>query len=242
MEIARVYGHLTLPDVRRVLACLHEKEVRFEAVDGSMSYQDLPLFFKLQATGHVPADPAFEDGQTKLFDSRVICRYVAEKYVKQGNQRLLGRDFLERASIERWLKLEENRFEPPSSALVFHLAFAPHFKLKPDRVLIEKSERDLMKVLDIYDQRLSENRFLAGEEFTLADLFHLPNSDYIINSTDKGYLFSKRKNVSRWWEDISTRPSWKKCHQTFPSFHIFHYPSIPNHLPIFTHFVNSNSL
>ncbi|KAK1325378.1 Glutathione S-transferase F11 [Acorus calamus] len=83
-------------------------------------------------------------------------------------------------------------------------------KLKFDKAQIEKSERDLINVLEVYEQRLSKNRFLAGEEFTLADLSHLPNSHYIINKTDRGYLFSDRKNVSRWWKEISNRPSWKK--------------------------------
>ncbi|KAK1274631.1 Glutathione S-transferase F11 [Acorus gramineus] len=130
--------------------------------------------------------------------------------MKQGNQRLLGRDFREQVSTEQWLTIEENQFNPPSSTLVFYLAFAPEMKLKLDKAQIEKSERDLINVLEVYEQRLSKNRFLAGEEFTLADLSHLPNSHYIINETDRGYLFSDRKNVSRWWEEISNRPSWKK--------------------------------
>ncbi|XP_072968748.1 uncharacterized protein [Typha angustifolia] len=204
------YGRPMLPDVSRVLACLYEKDVEFKLVDmyeGKHMPADL---LKLQASTRVPV-PGIEDGSTFLSESRAICRYVSGKYVDRGNKYLLGRDMLERASIEQWLKSEEQSFDPPSWALVFHLAFAMHTRLiEPDRALIDQSEQRLAKVLDVYEQRLSESRYLAGNEFTLADLSHLPNSHYLAESSEWAYLFQKRKNVQRWWELISHRPSWTK--------------------------------
>jgi Glutathione S-transferase, C-terminal domain len=69
---------------------------------------------------------------------------------------------------------------------------------------------DVLQVLDVYNHRLGDNRYLAGDEFTLADLTHLPNSQYIATSEDWGHLFYERENVQRWWEEVSTRPSWTK--------------------------------
>jgi Glutathione S-transferase, C-terminal domain len=69
---------------------------------------------------------------------------------------------------------------------------------------------DILQVLDVYNHRLGESRYLAGDEFTLADLTHLPNSQYIATSEDWGHLFYERENVKRWWEEVSTRPSWTK--------------------------------
>ncbi|OAY63460.1 Glutathione S-transferase F11 [Ananas comosus] len=144
-------------------------------------------------------------------DSRAICRYVAEKYADRGNKYLLGRDLLERASIEQWLKLEEQSFNPPSWELILYIAFGPHINNSaPDRALITQSEQKLAKVLDIYEQRLSQSRYLAGDEFTLADLNHLPNSYYLATTGYRDYLFDERTNVKRWFEDISDRPSWTK--------------------------------
>ena len=93
---------------------------------------------------------------------------------------------------------------------MFQLAFAPRMKLKHDIGVIKQSEEKLNKVLDVYEQRLGESRFLAGDEFTLADLSHLPNTQYLVSVTDKGEMFTKRKNVGRWWSEISGRDSWKK--------------------------------
>ncbi|ONK67146.1 uncharacterized protein A4U43_C06F16450 [Asparagus officinalis] len=117
---------------------------------------------------------------------------------------------IHRASIDQWLETESQSFNPPTSTLVAQLVFYPQMKLKQDAAAIRDAERKLKKVLDVYDHRLSESRFLAGEEFSLADLSHLPNAQYLLNSTDRSHLFTSKKNVGRWWEEISGRASWKK--------------------------------
>lgn len=144
-------------------------------------------------------------------DSREICRYVCEKYANQGNKTLYGTGGLERASIEQWLQSEARNFDPPSSALVFHLAFAVPMGLEPDEAVVNQNVRKLARVLDVYDQRLEDSKYLAGDEFTLADLSHLPNSHYLVDRSERGReLFYSRKNVARWWEDVSSRQSWRQ--------------------------------
>ena len=149
-------------------------------------------------------------------ESRAICRYLAEKYGNRGTS-LLGKDPLERAAIEQWLKFEEHKFDPPSWALAFYLGFAPPPPPPSLAATVRDDVRKLGEVLDVYEQRLAESEFLAGDEFTMADLFHLPTTHHILSpgSSTKTFpqvseLFSSKKNVSRWWETISRRPSWKK--------------------------------
>lgn len=143
-------------------------------------------------------------------ESRAICRYICDKYGDKGNKGLYGTNPLAKASIDQWLEAEGQSFNPPSSALVFQLAFAPRMKLRQDQGVIKQNEEKLSKVLDIYEKRLGESQFLAGDEFSLADLSHLPNSHYLLSGTDRGGLFTSRKNVGRWWDEISSRDSWKK--------------------------------
>lgn len=205
----KVYGPAMSTAVSRVLACLLEKEVQFELLNVNMSkgQHKSPAFLKIQPFGQVPA---FQDDTISLFESRAICRYITEKYASQGNKELYGTNPLVKASIDQWLEAEGQSFSPPSSTLVFQLAFAPRMKLKQDEGLIKQSKEKLAKVLDVYEKRLGESRYLAGEEFTLADLSHLPNSQYLVNGTDVKELFMSRDNVGRWWEEISSRDSWKK--------------------------------
>jgi glutathione S-transferase len=92
-------------------------------------------------------------------------------------------------------------------------------KINQDQGAIRQSKEKLKKVLDVYEKRLAETRYLAGDEFTLADLSHLPNIHYLVASADDdtAALFtSSRENVSRWWTDISTRHSWTKVIDLHP--------------------------
>ncbi|KAK0576712.1 hypothetical protein LWI29_022266 [Acer saccharum] len=205
----KLYGPPLSTAVSRVLACLLEKDVQFQLapIDLSKGEQKKPEFLKMQPFGQVPA---FEDENISLFESRAICRYICEKYPEKGNKGLYGTNPLAKASIDQWLEAEGQTFNPPSSVLVFQLAFAPLMKLKQDETLIRQNEAKLSKVLDVYEKRLSESRFLASDEFSLADLSHLPNAHYLVTATDRGEIFTSRKNVGRWWDEISNRDSWKK--------------------------------
>ncbi|KAK4853935.1 hypothetical protein QYF36_016651 [Acer negundo] len=205
----KVYGPPLSTAVSRVLACLLEKDVQFQLIPINLSKgeQKKPEFLKMQPFGQVPA---FEDENISLFESRAICRYICEKYPEKGNKGLYGTNPLAKASIDQWLEAEGQTFNPPSSVLVFQLAFAPLMKLKQDETLIRQNEAKLSKVLDVYEKRLGESRFLAGDEFSLADLSHLPNAHYLVTATDRGEIFTSRKNVGRWWDEISSRDSWKK--------------------------------
>jgi len=73
----------------------------------------------------------------------------------------------------------------------------------------EQRRKDLEKLLDIYEQRLEEARYLAGDNFTIADLSHLPNADRLASDPRSRRLFESRKNVSRWWSDVSSRETWQ---------------------------------
>ncbi|KAI3757312.1 hypothetical protein L6452_04846 [Arctium lappa] len=204
-----VYGPPLSTAVSRVLVCLLEKDVPFQLVPISMAKGEhkKPDYLKIQPFGQVPA---FQDDEITLFESRAICRYIADKYPSKGTMGLFGTNPLVKASIDQWLEAESQSFNPPSSILAFQLVFAPRMKLKQDKALIKQNEAKLVKVLDIYENRLGESRYLAGDEFTLADLSHLPNTQYLVEKTNRAELFMSRRNVGRWWDEISSRPSWKK--------------------------------
>ncbi|CAN6539156.1 unnamed protein product [Malus baccata var. baccata] len=186
----KVYGPPLSTAVSRVLACLLEKGVDYQLISVNM------------AKG--------EHKKPDYLKFRAICRYICDKYADQGNKGLYGMNPLAKASIDQWLEAEGQSFSPPSSTLVFQLAFAPRMKLKQDEGVIRQNEDKLAKVLDVYEKRLGESRFLAGDEFSLAHLSHLPNTQYLMNATDRGELITSRENVGRWWSEISSRESWQK--------------------------------
>ncbi|XP_030466724.2 glutathione S-transferase F9-like [Syzygium oleosum] len=212
----KVYG----PDYaspKRVLVCLIEKGVEFETVpiDLFKGEHKAPEFLKLQPFGSVPV---IQDGDYTLFESRAIIRYYAEKYKHQGTD-LLGKTIEERGLVEQWLEVEAQSFHPPIFDLVLKIVFGPFLGLTPDPKLFKESEDKLCVVLDIYEERLSKSKYLAGDFVSLADLSHLPFTQYLVGKMGKEYLIRDRKNVSAWWDDISSRPSWKKVLELWPGLY-----------------------
>lgn len=211
--VVKVYGpHCA--SAKRVLVCLVEKEIEFEVVPINVlkgEHKD-PEYLKLQPFGNVPV---IKDGDYTLYESRAIMRYYAEKYRSQGVE-LLGKTIEEKGLVEQWLEVEAHNFNPPAYNLVIHVLF-PSLLVDgtPDPKVIEESEAKLVKVFNIYEERLSKNKYLAGDFFSLADISHLPFTDYIVNNMGKDYLIKERKNVSAWWDDISSRPSWNKILESY---------------------------
>ncbi|XP_073147525.1 glutathione S-transferase F12 [Henckelia pumila] len=204
--VVKVYGPADAACPQRVLACLFELGLKFELVpiDLPSGEQKRPEFLLRQPFGQVPA---IEDGDFKLFESRAIIRYYAAKY--QGITGLVGNNLEERALVEQWMEVESHNYNPLIYAMVLEVIVAPRMGRAPDTELVRDREGKLGKVLNIYEERLSKTKYLAGDRFTLADLTHLPNTRFLMNEGFE-HLIKDRKNVCNWWVDISGRPAWKK--------------------------------
>ncbi|KAJ0099383.1 hypothetical protein Patl1_20983 [Pistacia atlantica] len=206
--VVKVFGPVHAACPQRVLACLLEKDVDFEIVHVNLDQGEhkQPDFLVRQPFGQVPA---IEDGDFRLFESRAIIRYYAAKYAERGPN-LLGKTLEERALVDQWLEVEAHNFNDLVYTMVLQLVVLPRMGQPGDLALVHSCEQKLEKVLDIYEQRLSNSKYLAGESFTLADLTHLPGTRYLMNEAKMGHLITERKHINAWWEDISSRPAWKK--------------------------------
>ncbi|CAI9777142.1 unnamed protein product [Fraxinus pennsylvanica] len=211
--VVKVYGP-EYASSKRVIVTLIEKEIEFEVVDvDAFKGENKSLdYLKLQPFGLLPA---IQDGDYTLFESRAIIRYYAEKYKSRGTE-LFGKCYLLFPFHQQWLEVEAHNFNPPLNTLVIHTIFSSKLGITPDQKVIQENEVKLGKVLDIYEERLSTNKYLAGDFFSLADLSHLQLGHYLLNGAGKEYMIRDRKHVSAWWDVISNRPSWKKVLQLFP--------------------------
>jgi glutathione S-transferase len=81
--------------------------------------------------------------------------------------------------------------------------------LEGDENKVSQYATELDTALSVYDGILAKHKYLAGDEVSLADLFHLP---YGKLAKDLGFadLFEKYPNVKRWIESLENRESWKK--------------------------------
>lgn len=88
----------------------------------------------------------------------------------------------------------------------------------PDEGRVAQAEADLDFVLSYYDKILADQKYLAGNKLTLADLFHLPNGAALKAMKWAG-LFEKYPHVNKWFEGLQQRESWVEAAaiaKTFP--------------------------
>ncbi|XP_043716317.1 glutathione S-transferase-like isoform X2 [Telopea speciosissima] len=204
----KVHAALYSTAAMRAFATLHEKNVEFEVVPIDMragEHKKEP-FLSLNPFGKVPA---FEDGDLKLFESRAITAYVAYEYHGKGTE-LVYHDTKKMATVSVWIEVEAHHFDPVVSKLVTEQLVKPMLRgLEPDSAVVEENQKKLGEVLDVYEARLSKSKYLGGDEFTLADLHHLPTMHYLMGTSTKE-VFETRPHVSAWAKDILARPAWIK--------------------------------
>ena len=65
-------------------------------------------------------------------------------------------------------------------------------------------------MLDVYEARLAKQPYLAGQDFSQADLNHLSYMHALVHMAKVTEPLDKRPAVKAWWERCSSRPSWVK--------------------------------
>ncbi|KAF5462524.1 hypothetical protein F2P56_018525 [Juglans regia] len=208
MAAIKLHGNMISTATTRVLATLYEKdlEAEFVNVDMKAGEHKKEHFLSKNPFGQVPA---FEDGDMTLFESRAITRYICHEYADKGTPLLPPGDSKKKSTISVWMEVEAHQFDPPATLLTWELAIKRLFGLNTDTKVVEENEAKLAKVLDVYETRLAKSKYLGWDCFTLADLHHLPNIEYLMGTRIKEH-FDSRPNVSAWVADIRTRPSWLK--------------------------------
>ncbi|KAG6810036.1 hypothetical protein H0H92_013626 [Tricholoma furcatifolium] len=155
--------------------------------------------------------PYIDDDGFILYESRAICRYIALKYADQGTK-LIPTDLKGIALFEQAASIELSNFSDLVERAVHENYFKPTFyDQTADPVVFEGLIQKLDVKLDAYEKILGKQRYLAGDEVTLADLFHIPYG--VLLAPAGSDILDRKPNVarqvtSRWFKDITSRPSW----------------------------------
>jgi glutathione S-transferase len=60
------------------------------------------------------------------------------------------------------------------------------------------------------DALIGQNKFVAGDKISLADIMLVPVIDYFSQTPEGQKAMAKTPNLWRWWNDIKSRPSVEK--------------------------------
>lgn len=161
-------------------------------------------FLSLNPNGKIPAilDPDGPEGRPiSLFESGAILVYLAEKtgmFLPQGAARY---------EVLQWVFFQMAGIGPMFGQLGFFHRFAGReYEDKRPRDRYAKESARLLRVLE---ERLDSNAFIAGQDYTIADIAMIGWVRNLIGFYDAGELvnYAELEAVPRWLESCLARPA-----------------------------------
>lgn len=163
--------------------------------------QFTPEFLAINPNNKVPViiDRDGPGGQPfKLFELGAILLYLAEK---TGN--LLPNDTAKRFEVIQWLMLQMSGVGPMGGQALHFRQFAAE-KIP---YAIDRYTNEISRLFRVIEDRLGQAAFLAGAEYTIADIALFP---WVRMEQRLGQSFNSLPNIQRWYETILARPAVQK--------------------------------
>lgn len=142
---------------------------------------------------------------TRLFESGSILLYLAEKF-----DAFLPTDPTRRTECLSWL------FWQMGSAPYLGGGFGHFYVYAPTKIeyCIDRFTMEVKRQLDVLDRHLADNRYMAGDEYTIADIAIWPWYGALVMDIVYGAAefldASSYEHVNRWANEIASRPAVKR--------------------------------
>ena len=164
-------------------------------IDLNKGDQFKPEFKKISPFSKIPV--IIDQGNHKsIFESGAILMYLAEQSGKFY-------DTKDRLEINQWLMAQMGYVGP---MLGQHHQFH-HYNPGKSQFGEERYFKISKRIYEELDERLSQSRFLAGENYTIADIGTFP---WIARHEWHDIGLKNYKNLTRWYVEISEREAVKK--------------------------------
>ncbi|MEX0603934.1 MAG: glutathione-dependent disulfide-bond oxidoreductase [Marinobacter sp.] len=141
------------------------------------------------------------DPAIRVFESGSILLYLAEKFGE-----FLPKDFAKHTETMNWLFWQMGSAPFLGGGFGHFYAYAPEKYEYP----INRFTMEVKRQLDVLDRQLADNRYIAGDEYTIADMAIWPWYGAVV--TNKVYEAAEfleahsYKHVLRWTEELGQRP------------------------------------
>jgi GST-like protein len=158
-----------------------------------------PAFLAISPNNRIPAivDTAPADGGAPLsvFESGAILLYLAEKC-----GRFLPTDTRGRVEVLQWLFWQMGGLGPMAGQNHHFVQYAP------ERIpyAMERYVKETARLYAVMDKRLADRRFLAGEDYSIADMACYP---WVVPHERQQQKLEDFPHLKRWFDTIAARPA-----------------------------------
>ncbi|MDB5936528.1 MAG: putative glutathione S-transferase YghU [Massilia sp.] len=138
----------------------------------------------------------------RVFESGAILLYLADKF-----DAFLSKDIAARTETMNWLFWQMGSAPFVGGGFGHFYAYAPEkFEYPINRYAMETKRQ-----LDVLDRQLAEHRFVAGNEYSIADMAIWPWYGVLVRGDlyEAGEFLAvhEYRNVRRWADEIAARPA-----------------------------------
>lgn len=162
-------------------------------------------FVGVNPNSKIPAllDRSNPDAPFRVFESGAILVHLAEKFGM-----FLPTDPQARAEVLSWVFWQVASGPFIGGGFGHFYAYAPEKYEYP----INRYAMETKRIFDVANQRLAQSRFLAGEDYTIADIANFPwlapfTTGTIYNDAKTFLNIDEYEHVGRWVKEIAARPA-----------------------------------
>lgn len=166
--------------------------------------QFMPEFLAISPNNRMPAivdtAPAGGGEPVSVFESGAILLYLAQKC-----GRFLPGDLRTRTTVLEWLFWQVGGLGPM-------LGQNHHFnRYAPDKIpyAIERYVNETRRLYGVLDRRLEGRAFIAGKDYTIADMAAYP---WIVPHENQGMALEDFPHLKTWFEQIRAREATRRAY------------------------------
>jgi glutathione S-transferase len=200
----KIWGRANSVNVQKVLWCLAELDLAYERIDAGMAFgrNREPDYLAMNPNARVPT---LVDGDFVLWESNSIMRYLVLAY--RPDSPIYPKAPKRRAGVDRWLDWTLSTLQPVDRPVFWALVRTP--AAERDMAAIQKDADAEAAVWRITERYLASNRFIEGDDFTLADiaLGAYARRWFGVEGITKPEL----PHLDRWFAQFSGRPGFAQC-------------------------------
>jgi len=195
------------PNGHKITMFLEETGLPYvlKPVNISAGEQFRPEFLAISPNNRMPAivdhAPLGGGGPITVFESGAILLYLAEK-----SGRLLARDTRGRVATTEWLIWQVANLGPMAGQNHHFSLYAPE-KLP---YAIDRYVRETNRLYGVLDRRLAEHSYLAGDEYSIADIATYP---WIVPWQRQQQNLDDTPHLKRWFEHVAARPATQRAYE-----------------------------
>ena len=196
----KILGRNNSSNVQKVLWALGELDLEYtrDDIGGPFGGNRETDYLIMNPNGLVPT---LIDGDTVLWESNVIVRYLARKYAPNS---LLPDSLTDLARAEQWMDWQQTVVAPAHFPVFWGLIrTAPEDR---DLDAINNGRDRFEQVMAILDHHLSDSVFVGGESLSMADI---PVGIMVYRWFTLDIERMELPSLHRWYQRLTDRPAYK---------------------------------